>query len=169
MKRPVAYVVALALLCACAGPSHARWKESSQVLNLKEQPLSITEFKYTVRARESTEDNFSVSYKFLNTTDKPILAAEFRILFFDIFDRPLDNLSLYMVEKTLSAKTEDKGVAVFGISNFFLVYKAIAYVSRVRFEDGTIWESDYKEVANSLQAMVTGALDRVFIEGSKKR
>lgn len=85
-----------------------------------------------------------------NVTDRKIVAYQLGLLSFNIFNEFQDRLGGYAIEDVAPGSTEDGSwlASALAESSF---YTGVAYVSKVRFEDGEVWQADLEEVADQVR------------------
>lgn len=131
------------------------YAQSTIILNQPESPLSITSFSasYQEGGRYTSEGvRYDVSFK--NISEKRVVAYAFDFFSFDVFNRklgrPLEGFSV----TTITPNSNGNGAWIQRMSSpaLFKYYgTAVAYVARVRFEDGAIWSYDADAILSQLQ------------------
>jgi len=146
MKLTLALLTTLLLV---AGQAFAIEPEA-KIIAQAGAPLTITSYSaaYQMGGRYTTEGiQHNVEYK--NTGDKPVVAVQIGLVSFDVWNEFLDRsggVSIEEVEPGASMKGTWVARA-YAVS--FLT--GVAYVSKVRFADGTIWAADLDAVAEELR------------------
>jgi hypothetical protein len=125
------------------------------ILKQSDAPISIINFEaeYQEESRYSSE-GIRYDVFFQNSAQNNIVAYSFGFYAFDVFNRslgrPLEGFSVEELEpeKRGSAAWVQRTIN----SSLFRKYgTAVAYISRVRFKDGTIWTYDEKSILEQLQ------------------
>lgn len=152
-KRTTAILVfaALAIPATAAEPPPA----SHRVLTQMGAPVLITEYgaRYQPRSRYQSEGiRHELSYR--NASEKKIVALQFGLLAFNIFNEFQDRLSGFTIEDVAVGETES-GVWVASALAEAAFYTGVAYVDKVRFEDGVIWSADDDEILSQLREIET--------------
>ena len=84
--------------------------------------------------------------EYRNTTERKIIAIVFGLLAFDVFNELQDNCHGYVLEG-LEPGVLAKSGWLRRPSTEWAFYTGVAYVVKVRFEDGEIWEADLEDAA----------------------
>ena len=127
--------------------------EDNIVLSQPDSPLEIVEYRSLGFDRSITH-----VVDLRNQSGKEIIAYQMGLISFSIFNEFLDRLGGYAVEN-LSIDEEKTSTWESRESNASLHYTGVAYVSKVRFSDGVIWEADHlaaimpqlREIADDLE------------------
>lgn len=129
--------------------------QSTVILDQTAAPFDITEFSasYQEGGRYSSEGvRFDVSFS--NGTDKAAVAYAIGFFAFDVFNRPLSRPLEGFSVTTIAPGEKGNGAWVQRMSSpaLFKEYgTGVAYVARVRFGDGSIWNYDEENVLKQLQ------------------
>ena len=118
-------------------------------------PVVITEYdaRYQPRSRYQSEGiRHELSYR--NASEKKIVALRFGLLAFNIFNEFQDRLGGFTIEDVAVGETES-GVWVASALAEAAFYTGVAYVDKVRFEDGVIWSADGDEILSQLREIET--------------
>lgn len=122
-----------------------------RVLNQSAVPVEITEYtaRYQARSRYQSEGiRHEVSYR--NASDKKIVAIQFGLLAFNIFNEFQDRLGGFTIENVGIGESES-GAWVASALAEAAFYTGVAYVDKVRFEDGVIWSADEDEILEQIR------------------
>jgi hypothetical protein len=155
--KPLALVFALIL--AHSLPALAQIRTGvTKIIAQADAPVEIREYGAYYYPASSSQydrhpDQIVHKTKFLNKSGKKLMAVEFGLVEFDLFNEYLgrmhgltaDDLPLPTDTKPKSATWEHSPYASFG----FLT--GVAYVSQVRFEDGQIWKADLTNIVAELK------------------
>jgi hypothetical protein len=148
------------VLAALAFPSAAALAESAVVLKQTNAPLAITSYTTTFRAETSSSryvtghpDQILHSVTYKNASPKRIVALQIGLASFDAFNGFMGRFSGWGMDnipagEVNSGQWTQNPYATFSFRNFGT---GVAYVNAVRFEDGTIWRANLKEVLLEMQ------------------
>ena len=153
MRAPCVFWVMLALgtVALHAEPPPAEHR----VLEQGGAPVEIV--GYTANYQRGTSSRYSregirhsVTYR--NISGRKIVALQFGLLSFNIFNEFQDRLGGYTIEDVApeESATGEWLASALAESSF---YTGVAYVSKVRFEDGQVWSADLDEVAKQVQEL----------------
>lgn len=132
--------ILVALLALFVGSAQAQEDVQRVVLDQPSSPLEISQYLSVGFDRAITH---SVNVK--NITSREIIAYQMGLLSFSVFNEFLDRLGGYAIE-SLAPGEEKRSSWESRESNASLHYTAVAYVSKVRFADGEVWEANHIEV-----------------------
>lgn len=132
--------------------------ENSVVLNQKVSPLRIVKYEatYQEEARgtySSHPDQIRHTVSCENVSGNTIVAFQIGLVAFDAFNDFMDKFDGWSI-KTLSTRGNVESVwthSPYAAFSFRKYGTAVAYVSAVRFEDGTIWRANLAEILVELQ------------------
>lgn len=131
------------------------------VIDVANSPITLTEFKATYYAGSGNYPRPSVNYYVTvnNNSDKKVVAYKIGFMAFDAFKDALGRgLNGYAIDVIppggmMSSGWEHSLVE----AGLFQSYgMGVAYPTKVRFEDGTIWEADTAEVLQELRKIESG-------------
>ena len=114
-------------------------------------PLKITSYSaaYQKGSRYATE-GIRHEAEYQNVTDREIVACQIGLVAFSIFNEFLDRTGGIDMDDIAPNKSK-KGAWVARAYSDFSFHTGVAYVSKVRFADGEIWEADLDEVTSALR------------------
>ncbi len=122
------------------------------IIDQPEAPVLIT--RYTARqigtGKVESGINYRVEYR--NRSERQVEAIEVGIVAFDIWNEYLDKLMATDLDSLGSGKSGD-GSWIHDPSAAFLFHTGVAYVSRVRFDNGDIWTADLEAVAENIRSV----------------
>lgn len=121
------------------------------VVEQTDAPLTIRAYdaSYSEGGRYSTKGiRHEVTYS--NTSGRKIVASQIGLVSFSIFNKFLDRTGGIDMDDIEPNATAD-GTWVASSYADFSFHTGIAYVARVRFEDGEVWEADLDEVTRALR------------------
>lgn len=122
-----------------------------RVLEQSGAPIEITQYsaRHQERSRYQSE-GIRHDLRYRNTTSRRIVAVQFGLLAFNIFNEFQDRLGGFTIED-VNAGREESGAWVASALAEASFYTGVAYVDKVRFEDGEIWTANDTEVLRQLQ------------------
>lgn len=140
----------LALLALLAPRAHAL-EPLTRVIAQPGSPIRITAYgaAYQEGASSSPEGiRHTVAYE--SSSDRTMAAVEIALVSFDLWNQFLDRTAGVAI-RDLIPGAGDKRTWVSDTEADFSFQTGVAYVSRVRFSDGTFWSADLKTVAAELK------------------
>lgn len=140
----------LALLILFAPRAHAL-EPVTRVIAQPGSPIRITAYgaAYQEGASSSPEGiRHTVAYE--NSSDRTLAAVEVALVSFDLWDQFLDRTAGVAI-RDLIPGAGDKRTWVADTAADFSFQTGVAYVSRIRYTDGTFWSADLKAVAAELK------------------
>ena len=149
MNRGIAAAL-LTLPLLLAAPALAL-EPLTRVISQPGSPIRITAYgaAYQEGAPNSPEGiRHTVAYE--NSGDRAMAAVEVSLVSFDLFNEFLDRTAGLTI-RDLNPGAGDKRTWVAHAPGDFSFQTGIAYVSRVRFADGTFWNADLKAVGLELK------------------
>ncbi len=142
--------VCLALLVLLAPRAHAL-EPLTRVIAQPGSPVRITAYgaAYQEGASSAPEGiRHTVAYE--NSSDRTIAAVEIALVSFDLWDQFLDRTAGVGI-RDLVPGAADKRTWVTDTPANFSFQTGVAYVSRIRYADGTFWTADLKAVSAELR------------------
>jgi len=125
------------------------------LLNQPEAPLEILEYsaRYGPVEGKAQEGGIEHQVTCQNVGDRKIVAVEITFLSFDIWNELFDRTTRTLVKELTSGA--ECGVRWFaplaeGVDGSSF-HTGVAYVSRIRFDDGKFWSADRSELAGVLE------------------
>ncbi|MCY4662061.1 MAG: hypothetical protein OXF93_19990 [Acidobacteria bacterium] len=156
MRRHTTFVVALATALCFGGPSAAEPPPAEHRV-LAQEGAPVTIFQYSARYQRqgfgSQREGIRHELNYRNTSNRKIVAFRFGLLAFSIFNEFQHSLNGFAIED-LDAGAVDSGtwLATFARAEAAF-YTGVAYVEKVRFEDGEIWTANGDEIQDQLQEL----------------
>lgn len=123
----------------------------TRVIAQPASPIRITAYgaAYQEGASNAPEGiRHTVAYE--NASDREMAAVEIALVSFDLWNQFLDRTAGVAI-RDLGPGAADKRTWVARTDGDFSFQTGIAYVSRVRFSDGTFWTADLRLVATELR------------------
>ena len=90
--------------------------------------------------------------EYRNITERKIVAVVFGLLAFDIFDESQDTLHGWSLDD-LEPDVSENGTWTWSSSMAEAFHTGMAYVVKVRFEDGEIWKADLEDITKQIQGI----------------
>ncbi|WP_157463061.1 hypothetical protein [Curvibacter gracilis] len=153
------FTIVLAVLAGESGAAQNYADRKAYTVNISPY-VEITNFSFANEDRDrgrglSTDTRFIANYSWRNTSQQPIVALEIVMLKYDAFDERLIG-SRFIVQGTNSAnwspllpgQSSSDGSIGFRDED---VFTGIAYVRRVRLNDGSIWRVDESKLLQELK------------------
>jgi len=153
-NRPLLPILAVTALIASGQPVDAQ-APRALIIDQPEAPVVIT--KYTARQLGTGKVESGLNYRleYRNRSERRVEAIEVGIVAFDIWNEYLDKLMATDLDSIGSGKSGD-GSWIHDPAAAFLFHTGVAYVSRVRFENGDIWTADLDAVAENIRSVQSG-------------
>lgn len=148
MKKVLCLSLALIYVMACSTAFAIEYK--SIIIQQKDIPIIISEYEaeYEEANRyESAGIYHKVKYK--NTGKKKIEAIQFGLVSFNVWNEYLDKTMGVSLKANDPGDSED-GTWITRSYGDFGFLTGLAYVSKIRYSDGTIWKADLGEVGAEL-------------------
>ena len=109
-------------------------------------------------SRYENADHHQAGFTWQNKTKQDVVAVEIVVLRYDPFNRPMigerTTFAGKMDPKKDPLKPNEKETDGTDELGFDDTFTGIAYVSSVRFADGTVWMADQDDVAKKVKALV---------------
>ena len=143
-------LMTVAILILAGGLAFAIIPEA-KIIPQTNAPLTVTSYsaEYQEGGRYTTEGiRHSVGYT--NTSGKPVVAVQIGLVSFDVWNEFLDRTGGVSIEDIAPGGSKT-GTWVARAYADFSFLTGVAYVSKVRFADGTIWAADLEAVADELR------------------
>ena len=141
-----------AVLCiGAAKGAPPRLPPDNKVILQADAPVKILTYQAAYQpggnySREGIVHN--VEYQ--NISDKPIVAVEFGLVAFDVWNEFLDHTGGVTIE-TVAPQATQKGTWVASRYADFSFHTGVAYVSKVRFDTGDVWKADLNVIVAELK------------------
>lgn len=152
MKTCAAARAALATVLAYSSAGLAQsLKEDCRIVPQTNAPVKITDYRaYYEEGGPSGPSGIRHSVGFVNTSDKKIVAIQFGLVSFNIWNDFLDRTGGVTVSD-LAPQKKARGVWVAPRIGDFSFHTGVAYVAKVRFDSGEIWTADLEGVVAELK------------------
>lgn len=146
MKKLV-MLVAVTVMSACSA-----WAidYKSIIIPQTNAPVKITSYKAEfAEGNRYVDRGIEHSVKYKNTGSKRIEAIEFGLLAFDVWNEYLDK-TMGISIKANDPGDSEKGTWTSSTYASFSFLTGLAYVSKIRYSDGTIWKADTSEIKTEI-------------------
>jgi hypothetical protein len=148
----VRYLSTAFLVLICHVPAFAQAPDAARnrVVAQPDSPVAITEYKSAYQAgSQYNSEGIHHDLKYANTAKKTIVAIEFGVVSFGIFNDFIDRT--YGIDRKIDKKFQDgskgsEGSWVARALNDTFHWTGVAWVNRVRFENGEIWKADEQSI-----------------------
>lgn len=147
MIRRIAITCSLLLAATTA----AALEPVAKIIAQPTSPVTVTFYsaRYQEGGRYTTEGiRHNVEYK--NTSNSAVVAVRIGLVSFDVWNEFLDRTGGVSIED-ISPSGTDTGAWVARAYADFSFLTGFAYISKVRFADGRIWEADLDAIANEMR------------------
>jgi hypothetical protein len=143
--------VCIVILAACTATATAQLKPSTRMVAQPDAPVAITSYNaaYRERSQYSTE-GIHHSVKFQNKGTKTVVAVSIGLVSFDVWNEYMERTNGLSTD-TIQAGKEDSGTWVAAPYRGFSFLTGVAFVHRVRFDDGSIWVANNETVLEELR------------------
>ena len=184
-------ILRLILIIAVTWPLLALPPAKTRILTQENSPVEITGYfaryngkdaariqleksrqavgKYNAMAHAEKNDKFFYAVEgiahvveYRNITERKIVAVVFGLLAFDIFDESQDTAHGWSLDD-LKQGASGNGTWVHRSNMEKAFHTGMAYVAKVRFEDGEIWKSDLEGIVEQIHR-----IDKDFTQDSLK-
>jgi hypothetical protein len=145
MRTYLLVPICMLLLCASAFPQ--RTKPETKIIAQTTAPIKIATYSATYIDSSSRyiERGIHHELEYENLSNRNLIAVEFGLVAFDIWNEFLDRTG-GVTMTPVSAGGKSKGRWVASRYADFSFHTGVAYVSKVRFDDGEIWSADTNAV-----------------------
>ena len=164
--------IGLLALLLLAVPSSAlgELKTVATVLPQPTSPVQITEFEAEFEGNRVNfwgtpqEARIKHELRYRNASDARIEAVRFTFLSYSVFNEYLVTSSRTAIEEVNPGDRKDKDFSLFG-EEFYEFETGLAFVEKVRFENGDIWEFDAFTIVEGVRTLEL-EFDASLLEGS---
>lgn len=126
------------------------------IINNAAAYLTLSDFKFE-NSYYNRDTRLITNLKWSNTGDRAVTAFEVVTLYFDPFNRSMTNGGRWLIpghdsanwNPLLPGESDGDGLIAFSEVKAFT---AIVYVRAIRFEDGSVWNSNQSEVEQKIRA-----------------
>lgn len=142
----------MSVLLCCAYVFAQRTTPETKIITQPTAPLKITSLsaEYYSESSRYVERGIHYELKYENVSARNVVAVEFGLVAFDIWNEFLDRTG-GITMTPLSAGSSDKGEWVASRYADFSFHTGVAYISKVRFDNGEIWSADTSSVLLELR------------------
>lgn len=140
----------------------------AKIIEQLESPLQITDYSASYRTGSTyTSEGIRHAVKFKNISQQAIVAIQIGLVSFDIWNEFLDRTGGVSIQD-IAPGISGSGTWVANAYGDFAFLTGFAYVSKVRFSDGTIWNADIEKIADELRKIEIDFDVKVLKSDSKK-
>ncbi len=146
------WLVVLALMSASlAAPATGALQPVCKALTQDGVPLQITAYACNYQRRSDySPEGIRHALEYKNVSAKTIEALEIGLVSFNVWNTYMDRTGGISIE-TIPMNVAKKGTWVASAYRDFAFLTGVAYVAKVRFNDGTIWSADLDAVAAAMR------------------
>ena len=123
----------------------------AKIIKQENAPIRLQSYEAKYKEGGSyTREGIYHSVNYVNTSDQEIVAIQITFVSFDVWNELLDRTGGFALNN-LSPEEKEEGswvVTAYADSSF---YTGVAYVSKVRFASGEIWEVNYDRILQELK------------------
>lgn len=156
--RMRSFAVACFVLVACllAAPLWAL-QPVSKIIDQPDAPLRITKYiaVYQEGSGRYITEGIHHSVEYQNSSGRVVEAVQIGLVSFDVWNEYLDRTGGLSLD-VLPPNAKDQGTWVTGRYRGFSFHTGVVYVSKVRFQNGEIWEADLEAIATELAKIEEG-------------
>ncbi|HWI18448.1 MAG TPA: hypothetical protein VNT81_11925 [Vicinamibacterales bacterium] len=128
-----------------------RLKPSSKIVAQPDAPITIKAYNGFYRERtQYNSEGILHEVQYENKGAGQVVAVQFGFVSFDVWNEFLDRLNGLTTEPLLAGKTETGRWSSTSYRGFSFL-TGVAFVSKVRFADGTIWRADEEVILRELR------------------
>jgi hypothetical protein len=150
--RIIPCVLATAALMGMHLPASVSAQNRHRVLAQDDAPIRVVEYDAQIWGTGSEiGDGVRHELRFRNDSDRGVVAVKFGLLSYDIFNEFQEETETIVVQDLAPGDGSRQGVVVFP-PDPAAFYTGLAYVRKVRFLDGEIWEASPEELDALIQA-----------------
>jgi len=150
MKRYLAVLFIIATSWLSAGAQ--RVATATRIMNQPTAPIKIMSYRAVYIDSGSTYISRGIHHnlEYENASGRTVVAVQFGLVSFDIWNEFLDRTGGITMER-IAPGSKETGKWVATSYADFSFHTGVAYISRVRFDDGEIWSADLSAVLLELR------------------
>lgn len=162
------FFVIITILFVSISINGKKIKPVSKIIVQRDCPIEITSYDAKYKSGgKYTREGIHHSLRWKNSSEKVIVAVQFGLVSFNVWNNFLDRMNGVNIENLPPGK-EDMGTWIARAYADFSFLTGFSYVSKVRLEDGTIWNCNLEEIKAELQK-VEEEFDIKNLQGKSKR
>ncbi len=147
------------LAAADVAPDTLRDDPITRTLDQPDVPVSLTAYEADYDGvRLFQADGIRHQVNFLNTSDRDVVAVKVRFVMFSVFYDVIDEVGEVVLDR-LAAGTSDDDAWTNDPPNASTFYVGAAYVDKVRFDNGDIWEANADNIEKQLARIEEGEIE----------
>ena len=122
------------------------------IITQDDSPVTIDAYgcSYREDTSRTVREGIYHSVNYTNTSNRPIVAVRIAFVSFNVFNTYINRFAGISMDVIVPGN-DDRGAWRTNPSGAFSFLTGVAYVSAVRFQDGTIWEADNEVVLEELR------------------
>lgn len=146
------FTLAISLILLGTLTAIAQETYESKILEQKDSPIVIEKYQSAYQRGSSTyaREGIHHSVTYRNNTDRIIVAIQFGLVAFDIWNEFLDRTGGVSMD-AVKPGGKESGAWTANAYGDFSFHTGVAYVSKVRFDNGEIWTADLEAVARQMR------------------
>ena len=123
----------------------------AKIITQKNAPLIITSYSATYHEKDRfTPEGIHHEVEYKSATNRKIVAVQIGLVSFDVWNEFQDQTGGVSIEE-ISPGASENGTWITRVYADFSFLTGFAYVSKVRFSDGTIWTADLDAIAKEMR------------------
>ena len=127
-----------------------------RILAQEGAPVEITVYAAMHQPRgTNSREGIRHTLRYRNVSKRKIVALRFGLLAFDIFNEFQNRLGGFTIQD-VEPGAETYGTWLASARAEAAFYTGVAYVSKVRYEDGEVWSADLDNIARQVQDIEVG-------------
>ncbi len=149
--RGAVTLITAAMVVALAVGMKAQLKPAAQVVVQDDAPLAITSYTAAYRERSQyTSQGIHHSVKYQNRSGKTVVAVQVGLVAFDIWNEFLGRTNGLSID-VIRPDKDDGGTWIATPYRGFSFLTGVAFINRVRFDDGSIWTANQDAILEELR------------------
>lgn len=145
------FVAVVAIVIVWVAGTSAQLRPATRVVVQPDAPVAIT--NYTAAYRERSQyisQGIHHSVKYQNKSDKIVVAIQVGLVSFDVWNEFLERTNGLSTD-TIQPGKEDGGTWIASPYHGFSFLTGVAFINRVRFDDGSIWTANHDTILEELR------------------
>lgn len=145
------YILSAGLFITLVAPCYGI-EPVAQVISQPDSPLTIISYsaQYLAGLGGYIQEGIHHEVEYDNTSQRPIVAVKIGLVSFNVWNEFLDHTGGVAIEDLAHGATKKGTWIARGYADFGFM-TGVAYVNKVRFDDGTIWSADLNAIADELR------------------
>ena len=123
----------------------------NKVIDQPNAPLKITSYRARyIMAGQYTSERIEHLVEYRNVSERKIVAVKIGLVSFDVWNEFLDITGGVSIQD-LNPNAIDKGIWIGSVYGAFSFLTGVAYIAKVRFDNGEIWSTDLDAIAEEIR------------------